>query len=899
MAPETGVFWVEREDAQHGDELLAINNNTNSARRVIQSESAAEIANRNQSTAGHILLVERSATLRHIMQAWLLRQGEMITVASSYPSAVTKLQRSRTSRDKFDSIILGWPSDGDSSNDNLFATLKQSVFQDLPLIVMSQEESTDIAAWLETRSRAENLLWDNYTEIQDVLSRITGKIFAVSEHPTTRQDAPGEINVLLVDDSPSVRRYYSNLLNAHGYKTETAYSVKEGMALALRKPFDLAVIDYFMGGVNGDVLCQKLRDNPKTRGITSTILTATYVETVITDALEAGAAECMFKDETNELFLARIKSLAQMILAQKSIDRERKRLDGILTSVGDGVYGVDAKGHISFINPAGIRLLRLDPKKPPTGKIAFELFHYADSDFKKVDRKSCYLHQAYGTNTKINAYETVFWRSDGSPIPVECTIYPLKINEVEVGSVVAFRDISERRSLEELRWQATHDPLTELVNRRSFEEILEDELHRIKRSNETSALLYIDLDRFKFVNDTAGHAAGDSVLIEAARKLRSRLRESDILSRIGGDEFTALLRNIDTENIFYVANSFREVLSQSAFVHNSKKFRINGSVGVAIISPATQSIEEAMENANIACHMAKRKGRNQTYVYVPDSDAKTADTFETGWSARLREALKNNQFLLCFQPIVKLANIDIDNLPDDAEKMWDYLQEPFSKNPFYETLIRLRGPDNEIIPPNAFLSSAERFDLMQEIDLWVISSVIKRIINDEQSNARTTYSVNLSSRTLEDENILQLLKSLLSSINLGDSYLIFEVTETSAITNIDAAQHFITELKKLGCKFALDDFGTGFSSFSYLKHLPVDFIKIDGQFVQNMHKDTIDSTMVTSMNDIAHSLGMRTIAEYVENVETIRLLSQSGVDYIQGNIVSTPICDLPEVTGED
>jgi diguanylate cyclase (GGDEF)-like protein len=560
--------------------------------------------------------------------------------------------------------------------------------------------------------------------------------------------------------------------------------------------------------------------------------------------------------------------------------------------VGDGVYGVDLKGMLTFMNPAARETIGANALESVNGRSAHQLFHYAHADGSEIPEQDCPLQNAYASGDRMSGWETVFWHPDRGAIPVECTVYPLRIQNRHAGSVVAFRDISDRRSLEQLRWQATHDPLTDLINRRHFEEILDTEINRLKRSREHSALLYVDLDRFKFINDTAGHHAGDNLLIDVARKLKTRRRDADVLSRLGGDEFTAILRNIDPENLYYVANSFREVLANNRFSYGGKTYKINASVGVTVLSASTQSVEQALDAANQACLLAKRKGRDQTYVYLPSDDQQTVETFATGWSAQLRDALQNNRFVLMYQPIVPMSVIDLNNMPTTDGDLWAQLPPSSRSQSMYEVLLRMLGPENELIPPEAFIASAERFDLMQEIDLWVISNAVRRLEEVSDGDHTVNLTINLSSHTLQDETIPDMLKDLFSNSRIPAERIIFEVTETSAITNMEAAQKFIRELNKFGCRFALDDFGSGFSTFSYLRSLPLDFVKIDGQFIRTMTSDSVDRAMVSSMIDIGHSMQMKTVAEYVENPEVIAMLRECGVDYVQGHYIARPFRNL-------
>jgi len=681
------------------------------------------------------------------------------------------------------------------------------------------------------------------------------------------------------------------LLAEQGYAVEVAVHAEEAMAIAQTRTFDIAIIDYFMPGENGDVLCRRLRADPRTSGLTIAILTGTYLDEVIQDSLKAGAVECMFKNEAQELFVARLAAMSRAVRSRKSVEGERSRLAGILASVGDGVYGVNTAGQITFANPAVRRILGYPADALLIGQAAHRLFHCAHEDGSANPDDTCLLQNAYARGEELRSWKTVFWHHQGTAVPVECTVFPLRIDGQREGSVVAFRDISERHAFEqELSWQANHDPLTRLYNRRYFEKHLEEEVARCQRGG-ASALLYLDLDRFKYINDIAGHAAGDQLLIELSQQMRERLRDADLLARLGGDEFAIILRDIADDKVLMTAESFREILEGYSFVYGGQPYRIYGSIGVALIDAKVQSSGEVLANADIACHIAKNKGRNQTHVYEPGSDAKLAMNLDLGWSSRLEQALKNDGFVLHYQPIVPLRGLDLAALPGEAfpQSRWGGLTEDGVL--FCEALVRFADGEAGVIQPNAFLPTAERFDLMPQIDLWVIRHAIVQLAELQRIGRRACLSVNLSGHTLDDERLVPAVMGLLAGHKVDPRSIIFEITETNAIANIEAAQRLIGELREHGCRFALDDFGSGFSSFHHLKHLPVDFVKIDGQFVRGMVHSSADRAIVMSINDIAHAFGKRTVAEFVENREILELLCRCGVDYAQGYYISPPRAD--------
>jgi len=841
-----------------------------------------------------VLLVEGSATLRLVLSKLLRRDNHVLDIAHDYAAGLAKL-RAAGAGGEFAAVVIGWPYYTDAAADELLALLAEGPFADLAVVVMAQEAEPSMRKWAAGRTRTALVLWENYTEASQSLAKLlapVGNAYIAQTTAVVVSDNP--IRILFVDDSPTARVGYRRLLTRNGYQVACAATVDEGFDLARREPFDVAIVDYFMPEHNGDELCRRLRDEPETRHIVSMILTGTYSDDVIKESLDAGAVECTFKNEADALFLARVAAISRTVRVQKSVEGERQRLEGILGSVGDGVYGVDTDGRISFINPAARRILGLREDEPLHGRTPQELFHYGEEAGMGLDAESNFLQRVYRDGSALTSWETTFWNRAGHPVPVECTVFPLNIENRQEGAVVAFRDISERKTLEDkLRWQASHDPLTELFNRRYFEEQLENEVQRLRRSNEFSALLYLDLDRFKYINDTAGHTAGDALLVEVARLLRSRLRDTDLLARLGGDEFAIIMRNVDPVSVVAAANAFLQMLNSSVFGFNGKEYKINASIGVALFSSPTQSPGEVLANADIACHAAKNKGRNRAHLFMPEDEQKTTMDYDLGWSTRLREAIDSDGFVLHYQPIIPLVQVDADHALVNGG-LWDPAVLARRTPVCFEVLLRMRGRGHELISPTAFLPTAERFNLMQSIDRWVVGRALKELSGLGAEGSHITLSVNLSAHSLGDRSMLAAIREALARHHVAPERLLFEITETAAISNLDAARRFIFELSRVGCRFALDDFGSGFSSFYHLKHLPVEFIKIDGAFVRGMASDPIDRAMVVSMNDIAHSLGRLTIAEYVEGPEILQQLKHCSVDYVQGECIGRYFT-MPEI----
>jgi diguanylate cyclase (GGDEF)-like protein/PAS domain S-box-containing protein len=838
-----------------------------------------------------VLLIEQSPTIRHIERNLLIKAGYEVEVDADYKSAITRIRASSEDGVIFDAVLVGWPADTSIDAAALCVMLERQAYASQVMIACAHEKMESVDAWAKRRPNTAFMLWSDYKRSADLLSGLLVEANKAKTNLVQSQPAVQPIRVLFVDDSRTVRVKYKRLLNANGYETETAANVGEGFEKALASPFDIAIIDYFMPDATGDVLCHKLRENETTASITPAIITGTYLDRAIKESLEAGAVECMFKNESDDLFLTRIDAMSRHIRAHKSIEKERKRLGGILRSVGDGVYGVDPNGHISFVNPACRQILGYDTEELLIGKSAHELFHFSDDEGYPVAQDGCFLQKSYADGDKIQARETIFWHRSGEPIPVECTVYPLTIEDKREGSVVAFRDISERKLLEEeLRWQAGHDVLTKLHNRRYFEDQLNQEVERLKRSNEVSALLYLDLDRFKYINDTAGHTAGDRLLVEIAQQMNQRLRKSDMLARLGGDEFAVILRNVSKKSVEHVAEDYREMLDHYMFVYNGKQYKINGTIGIALIDKDTASASEILANADIACHIAKGEGRNRTHLFIPENDSKQAMDKDLGWSSRLHNALESDHLTLHYQPIIPVEHIPAELMTDVEGPIFEQLLPVVPEVAMInEVLLRLDDPTWGLVFPGAFLPTAERFNMMDKIDGWVVNAALKKLAQLQEQGYTGTFTVNLSGQTITNMALIEKIEDLVISLAIDSSKVIFEITETSAVSNLVSANQLISRLSTLGCRFALDDFGSGFSSFSHLKNLPVDYVKIDGLFVRGVASDAGDRAIVQSVNDIAHSLGKMTVAEYVEDVEILRFLHEIGVDYVQGHYLSYPM----------
>jgi len=834
-----------------------------------------------------ILIVERSTTLTHLLRRTLAAASlDVRSELAGHADTVEHLRRSTALSQPYGLLIIGAPARPTAEFVALLEFLNSSEARGLSVLLMAHEVQPELERFVARRDATAMILWAQFSRIPGAVRVLAGSTEKLTA-PTEPASPPTGIRILFVDDSPSVRLAYRQLLERHGYAVVTAATLAEAEDLEAREPFDLAVVDYFLPDGNGDELCRRIAKKPGAPALA--VITGTYREDIIVRCLEAGAIECMFKNEAKELFLARIRTLARQVQMQKSVEAERQRLDGILGSVGDGVYGVDPGGTITFVNPTALRLLGQAEEDQLIGKFAQAVIHYAPSEGNPLGGSATALVEAYAQGSALKSHETVFRHQDGHGIAVECSVLPLAIQNRREGSVVVFRDISERKSAESLRWELTHDKLTGLANARHFTHIVAQELLRRRDLGGYSALLYIDLDRFNYIVDTIGQQAGDRLLVEIAGVLGRRLRDGDLLARIEGDRLALLLASVQLENLFPIADSFRELLHQCSYEIGGVRRGVTASIGVAVVSRDTPSAEYAVEHARLACRSAKQRGRDQTEIYVGEHDARVAREIEAGWTERLRQAMEQERIVLLVQPIVPIAALPADENAVVQRQGWRVNGSAGNTQEFlFEILIRMVGKDGQLISPGVFVPLAERVGMMPKLDLWVFGRLLRHLAAMREVQAPIAFHVNLSNLTLGDPESLKLIETAIRSSGVQARQLVFEITETTELTSLHAARKFISALKKLGCRFALDDFGTGFSSFTHLRHLPVDFVKVEGSFVQGMPGSELDRKMVGSITQLAHSLKLKVIGEHVDSFGTLGALRATGADYAQGNYLGEP-----------
>ncbi len=548
---------------------------------------------------------------------------------------------------------------------------------------------------------------------------------------------------------------------------------------------------------------------------------------------------------------------------------EKELAQVTLHSIGDAVITTDAQGRITFMNPVAEHLTGWYGPKALAAPLQSVLQITAEASGEPLF--ATFDPLGLGASPGEWHESARLTSQDGRVYSIELAASPIRDpGSRTIGAVLVLHDVSRARELsQQLSWAASHDTLTGLINRTEFERKLGQLLQDARSRKREHALCYLDLDQFKVVNDTCGHMAGDALLRQLAALLEERIRSSDTLARLGGDEFGLLLEGCTLEKAGQVAETLRDVVSGFRFSWDNKPFDVGVSIGVAPIKAASESVNSLLSTVDAACYVAKELGRNRVHIYQPDDQELSRRAGEMQWSQRLSQAIREDRLQLHAQRIVPLQ--EGDRAPAHAE-----------------LLVRLIDESGRQVPPMSFIPAAERYGLMPTLDRWVIRSVLERLARLGALPENTLYAINLSGQSLGDPKMLGFILDQLDATGLAPERICFEITETAAVANLRAASRFINTLRGIGCRFALDDFGSGMASFGYLRQLKVDYLKIDGRFVKNMRHDATDRAMVHAINDIGHVMGLRTVAEWVEDEETLALLRGMGIDYAQGYAIHRP-----------
>jgi diguanylate cyclase (GGDEF)-like protein/PAS domain S-box-containing protein len=595
-----------------------------------------------------------------------------------------------------------------------------------------------------------------------------------------------------------------------------------------------------------------------------------------------------------------IADITERKRAERAIFAEKERAQVTLQSIGDAVISTDAEGRIEYINPVAESLTAWtleEARGRPIGEVLRLV-----NEVTREPIENPLLCVLGGADSPSPADHAVLLTRSGQEVAIQESAAPICDRQGRViGAVIVFHDVTKERRLKRaLSYQASHDALTGLINRREFDNRLHAAVLSAQRGEGTYALLYIDLDQFKVVNDTCGHQAGDRLLRDVTGLLQARVRASDTIARLGGDEFGVLLEGCTVEQSTRIAEGVRQSIRDYRFVWGASTLSVGASVGVVQITAETESVANVMSAADIACYAAKDEGRNRVHLYESDGISHPRHR-EMHWVARVTRAAEENRLELYFQPIRPIGRV--------------------GPTAFHELTVRLRDDDGRLVAPGEFIPAAERYNVMSVIDRWVVQRAIERLkewaargelrtataaaagegpwhgsavravqelpARDRSHLELPLLAVNLSGTSLNEQSFIDFVLQQVGDPTLARA-LCFEITETAAVTNLSNATFVMRELKARGCRFALDDFGTGLSSFMYLKTLPVDYLKIDGQFISHVADDPVDRSMVEAICKVGKALGIETVAEWVESQAMLDELKRIGIDYAQGYFLARP-----------
>lgn len=573
------------------------------------------------------------------------------------------------------------------------------------------------------------------------------------------------------------------------------------------------------------------------------------------------------------------KALCELRQAEVALRTSETRFRLLLESAGDGILGLDTEGRCTFVNQSALAMLGYSQEEL-LGQDTHATLHHSDADGLPTPAEAWGVYKAFRDGVPHRSTE-IFRRKNHGSFPVECSSYPIQLDGQVTGAVLVFRDVTESHALnKDLYFQASHDPLTGLFNRMEFEQRAARVLASAREDQSEHVLCYIDLDQFKTINDTCGHSAGDELLRALGAFLKSKLRQRDTLARLGGDEFALLLEHCTLDQAWSIANELCESIRNYRFVWEGKTFPVGASIGIASLTGADSDISVVLIAADTACYMAKEKGRNRVHIFKPQDNEIVEKRAQGEWVPRITRALDEDRFRLYYQRISHLVD------PKGREH--------------YEILLRLVDEEGSLINPGAFIPAAERHNLMPAIDRWVLRKMIEHISRDYKQAMPETlpiYAVSISISSLIDDRFVDFVQELLHSYNLPSQTLCFEVDESATLSHLSQARFSIEKLKELGCFFAIKNFGSGIAAFTNLKDMAVDFLKIDGAFIQSLEEDPINRTIAEAINQVAHVMVIETVGQCVDSATTLGLLKKLGLDHAQGYAIMAP-CPWEELESQ-
>ena len=573
------------------------------------------------------------------------------------------------------------------------------------------------------------------------------------------------------------------------------------------------------------------------------------------------------------LLLTALEMMPESVASLAAKPTERPRAMATLNAMGESVITVDAEGRIDYVNAAAEALLS-QRSAQVIGKSFSDVASLVDESDRRSLGDPVRMALTAGGRLTMGRRAVLVPANGAAERSVELNVTPLTSDGTEtIGLVLVLHDTSELRGLtRQMTYQASHDALTGLINRREFERRLQEAMDSAQTGGAAHALCYLDLDRFKAVNDTCGHTAGDNMLREVASIIKDAVRDSDTVGRIGGDEFALLLVGCPLEKARQIADDVVRSVNDYRFVWKDKIFNIGVSIGLVEIGSGGGAIEDIMSSADSACYVAKKQGGVHVHVYSAREEANARHSGEIHWLQKLQGALRDNKFELYSQPI-------------------EYARAGAVRGPALEVFVRMESENGQpAAPPAEFIRAAERYRLMPLVDRWVVQAVLSALGRGGMKlPPGRSVAINIAGQTLGDSEFLEFVVECFDHTGASPSDICFEVTESSVVANLDHARRFIAVLHGMGCEFALDDFGSGLSSFSTLKTLPMDYLKIDGSFIRNLAVDTVNQAMVAAMIEMSRSLNFRIVAEQVEDQLSLDAVKSMGIDFVQGFIIARPL----------
>ena len=543
-----------------------------------------------------------------------------------------------------------------------------------------------------------------------------------------------------------------------------------------------------------------------------------------------------------------------------------------MQSLGEAIVATDLEGRLTYLNPAAEKLLGVS-RVQAVGRLLEEVVGLMDENDRKLlaDPVREAVGGGNGNPHNFSRRAVLLGKASGEERAIELAASPLRVDNELVGAVVLMHDVTELRGPHrQMSYQATHDALTGLVNRREFERRLEEAADVARRGEATHMLCYLDLDRFKIVNDSSGHLAGDSMLREVAKLLRDAVRDSDTVSRLGGDEFAMLLVGCPLDKARQIADDVVRAVAAYSFVWHDRVFNIGVSVGLIEIGREAGTVEQLLAAADSACYVAKKEGAGRVSVYSARDEQLARNNGDIEWLQKLQGAIKEERFTLYYQPIVAAFG-------------------PETEGPSMEVLLRMLDETGQEIQPGEFVAAAERFRLMASVDRWVVQTTLTALSRNAFQLAHDrSVAMNISGQTLGDPQFLEFVVDCLDSTGVAPEQVCFEISESAVVNNLEHARRFVGVLHGMGCKFTIDDFGSGVGSFSSLKNLELDYLKLDGSFMRHLAHDSVSQTMVTAMIKLARTLNFKIIAEQVEDAAALEAARKMGVDYVQGFVIARP-----------